>query len=240
MTAAWSAGRTIRWRRAIRADVTRRFAHHAVSAERLRIARELHDIVGHSMSLITVKATVANHVAEERPAETRAAMVTIEHTSRSALTEIRRLLDVLRADDDPVADLTASHATTDLPDLAERLQSAGLGVDLTLTNLEELPQAVDLTVYRIVQESLTNVMKHAGAHRCRVTVLARDGLVHVEIVDDGRAARSSGKRRPTGQGLIGIRERVTTFGGTLTTGPHPEGGFQVVAEIPYLPVEETA
>ena len=238
MITAWATGRVIRWRRAVRAEFARRFARDAVADERLRIARELHDIVGHSMSLIAVKATVANHIAEKRPAETRAALRTIEHTSRSALTEIRRLLEVLRTDDAPASELSPSAGTADLPGLAERLQSAGLPVELTLAGVEELPKALDLTVYRIVQESLTNVMKHAHAHRCRVTVQAADGGVHVEIVDDGRGQRST-SRRSAGQGLIGMQERVTTYGGTLTAGPRAEGGFRVVTDIPYVP-EETA
>ena len=239
VSAAWATGRVVRWRRTVQADFARQLAQDAVAAERLRIARELHDIVGHSMSLIAVKATVANHIAAERPAETRAALVTIERTSRAALTEIRRLLDVLRSDTDPDADLSPSPGTADLPDLAERLRCAGLRVELRLDGADDLPQAVDLTVFRIVQESLTNVMKHANAGHCQVTVGARDGGVHIEILDDGRAHRSSG-RRTAGQGLIGMRERVTTYGGTLTTGPRPEGGFQVVADIPYAAAEETA
>ncbi|MEO3746418.1 sensor histidine kinase [Plantactinospora sp. B5E13] len=239
LTTAWVVGRLLRWRRTVQAGLARRLARDAVAAERLRIARELHDIVGHSMSLIAVKATVANHIADERPAETRAALVTIERTSRSALTEIRRVLDVLRSEDDPAVDLSPSPGTADLSDLADRLRSAGLRLDLRLDGADTLPPAVDLTVFRIVQESLTNVVKHANAGHCQVTVRGRDGGVHIEVLDDGRPSRSAG--RPTGgQGLIGMRERVTMYGGTLSTGPRPEGGFQVVAEIPYDPVEEPA
>jgi signal transduction histidine kinase len=239
VTAAWATGRMIRWRRAVQAGVARQLARDAVAAERLRIARELHDIVGHSMSLIAVKATVANHIAAERPAETRAALVTIERTSRAALTEIRRLLGVLRSDTDPAADLSPSPGTADLPDLTDRLRSAGLRVELRLDGTGDLPPAADLTVFRIVQESLTNVVKHANADHCQVTVCARDGGVHIEVLDDGHGPRSSG-RGAAGQGLIGIRERVTMYGGTLTTGPRPEGGFQVIADIPYAAVEEEA
>ncbi|RKR92187.1 signal transduction histidine kinase [Micromonospora pisi] len=239
LTLAWAIGRIVRWRRTIQAGLARQLALDAVAAERLRIARELHDIVGHSMSLIAVKATVANHIAAERPAETRAALVTIERTSRAALTEIRRLLDVLRSDTDPAPELSPSPGTADLSDLTERLRSAGLRVDLRLDGADNLPEAIGLTVFRIVQESLTNVMKHANAGHCQVTVRARDGGVHIEILDDGRAHRSSG-RRAVGQGLIGMRERVTMYGGTLVTGPRPEGGFQVVADIPYVATEETA
>ena len=239
VSAAWVAGGVVRWRRTVRADLARSLAREAAAAERLRIARELHDIIGHSLSLITVKATVANHLAEQRPAEARAALVTIERTSRSALTEIRRLLDVLRSDTDSAAELGPSPGVADLSDLTDRLRSAGLKVELRLDSADDVPQAVDLTVFRIVQEALTNVMKHANASRCEVTVRARAGGVHIEILDDGRPHRSS-VRRPGGQGLIGMRERVTMYGGTLTTGPRPEGGFQVIADIPYATADETA
>jgi signal transduction histidine kinase len=146
---------------------------------------------------------------------------------------------VLRSDTDPAADFSPSPGTADLSDLTDRLRSGGLGVDLRLDGVNDLPQAVDLTVFRIVQEALTNVMKHANATHCQVAVLARDGGVHIEVLDDGRAHRSS-VRRPAGQGLIGMRERVAMYGGTLTTGPRLEGGFQVVADIPYVSGGETA
>jgi signal transduction histidine kinase len=234
LAAAWATGRLIRWRRDLAADAARRLARDAVADERLRIARELHDIVGHSLSLIAVKATVANHIAEEKPAETRAALLTIEKTSRSALTEIRRLLDVLREDDDPAAELAPAPGAGDLPELVERLRSAGPRIELDLTGAEGLPAAVGLTVYRIVQESLTNVIKHADAGRCRVEVRADGGIVHIEVTDDGRGSgRQSLRRRRGGQGLIGMRERVTMYGGSLSTGARPDGGFRVSAAIPY-------
>ncbi|MCO1654831.1 sensor histidine kinase [Pseudonocardia humida] len=243
VTAAWAVGWTVRWRRAVRAEAAQRLAQDAVAAERLRIARELHDIVGHSMSLIAVKATVANHIADERPAETRAALVTIERTSRAALTEIRRLLGVLRPDTDPgpgpAAEFVPAPGSADLPDLADRLRSTGLRIDLRLDGADDLPEAVDLTVFRIVQEALTNVVKHADAGHCRVVVGAAGGSVRIDVLDDGHAQRTSG-RRPAGQGLIGMRERVAMYGGTLDAGPRPGGGFQVVAEIPYAAAEQTA
>jgi signal transduction histidine kinase len=239
LAVAWATGRLIRWRRALQADSARRLARDAVADERLRIARELHDIVGHSLSLIAVKATVANHLAEAGPADTRAAMLTIEKTSRSALTEIRRLLDVLRTDDDPTTELAPSPGTTDLHELVERLRSTGLAIDLELTGTEELQTAVGLTVYRIVQESLTNVIKHADASRCQVTVRAGHGTVHIEVTDDGRG-RQPPRRYRGGQGLIGMRERVTMYGGRISTDTRPEGGFQVVAAIPYTAPEEAA
>jgi signal transduction histidine kinase len=230
VTSAWATGRVVRWRRDVRAELARRLARDAVAAERLRIARELHDIVGHSMSLIAVKATVANHVADERPAEARAALATIERTSRDALTEIRRLLGVLRPDAGTAA-LGPDPGTADLPELADRVRSTGLRVELHLDGTGDLPPAVDLTAYRIVQEALTNVVKHAGAGSCRASVRVSDGAVRIEVVDDGRGARPPG-RCPPGQGLIGMRERVLAYGGTLTAAPGPDGGFRVAADLP--------
>ncbi|WP_214405913.1 sensor histidine kinase [Pseudonocardia lacus] len=246
-TAAWAVGWTVRWRRSVRAETDRRLTGDAVAAERLRIARELHDIVGHSMSVILVKSTVANHIADERPAEARDALVTIERTSRAALVEIRRLLGVLRpgttadagADTRPPAAFAPAPGPADLPDLADRLRSPGLRVEVRTDGVDDLPEAVGLTVYRIVQEALTNVVKHADAGCCRVTVRAAEGGVRIEVVDDGRAPRSSA-RRPAGQGLIGMQERVAVYGGTLSAGPRPEGGFRVVADVPYAVAEHPA
>ncbi|WP_164842482.1 sensor histidine kinase [Actinoplanes solisilvae] len=225
VTAAWVTGRVVRWRRAVRDELARR----AVSAERLRIARELHDIVGHSLGLIALKATIANHVADDRPAEARAALTTIEETSRAALAETRRLLGVLRDYDDdergdPAGELAPAPGTADLGSLAERLRSSGMRVEMVVDGVYALPPALDLTVYRIVQEALTNVLKHANAAGCHVTVRADDDAVRIEVNDDGRGGG--------GHGLVGMRERVSMYGGTLTTGPQAEGGYRVVAEIP--------
>ncbi|HWS38636.1 MAG TPA: sensor histidine kinase [Actinoplanes sp.] len=236
---AWAGGRLIRWRRALQAEAAGRLARDAVAVERLRIARELHDIVGHSLSLITVKATVANHLADHRPDETRAALQTIERTSRAALTEIRLLLDVMRDDGEPAAELAPAPGPADLTELVERLRSPELHIDLDRIGEERLPAAVGLTVYRIVQESLTNVIKHAGASRCRVAVRAGSGEVHIAVTDDGRGPVPS-RRGRTGQGLIGMRERVSMYGGRLSTGARPDGGFQVTAVLPYTPAEEEA
>ncbi|WP_232050009.1 sensor histidine kinase [Actinoplanes sp. OR16] len=228
LVTSWAIGRLIRWRRALQAEAAQQLAREMVAGERLRIARELHDIVGHSLSLIAVKASVANHIAVQRPEAGQEALRAIEQTSRSALTEIRRLLDVLR--DDSSADLTPTPGTADLPELVRRTQPAGLRTDLTITGTEDLPQALDLTIYRIVQESLTNVIKHAGASHCTITVAASGGSVRIDVTDDGGGRPPSNGR---GQGLIGMRERVSLYGGQLTTGPVPQGsGFRVTATIP--------
>ncbi|GAA3525634.1 sensor histidine kinase [Amycolatopsis ultiminotia] len=245
LTVAWVAGRVVHSRRAARAEFARRSAVEAVADERLRIARELHDILGHTMSLIAIKASVAGRLAEENPEHAKAALSTIEQTSRAAMVEIRRLLGVLR----PASDDAAEHATedgpalsplpgsADLPALVDRLCGPELEADLTLTGTAGLPPSVDLAVFRIVQEALTNVVEHSEARRCRIVVRGRSDAVHVEVADDG-PARTIPRRRPGGgQGLIGMRERIAAYGGTLAVGPVSRGGFRVVAEIPHTEPE---
>jgi signal transduction histidine kinase len=229
LAGSWLIGRTMRERRAYAAQAAERLTHEAVSEERLRIARELHDIVAHTMSLIAVKAAVANHVAEVSPREAREALTVIEATSRDALRDIRRALGVLRDD----ASYAPSPGLADLPRLAEQAAIGGVDVDLDVPGGADLPETVALSVFRIVQESLTNVVKHAAPARCRVAVAAGPGEVRVEVTDDGRRAVPPGVR---GQGLVGMRERVGMYGGDFAAGPRPEGGFAVHARLPYGPV----
>ncbi|TDD43251.1 sensor histidine kinase [Nonomuraea terrae] len=234
MGAGWAAGAVVRWKRETSARLARHLAEAAVADERRRIARELHDVIGHSMGLIAVKATVANHVAEARPQEARAALAVIEQTSQSALTEIRRMLGLLRADGDPHDELTPAPGLTDLPELASHARSAGVDVDLVVREDAASPPAVALSVYRIVQEALTNVITHAAPTRCsvRVDIDGRDAVI--EVVDDGpHPRREPATARHGGHGLIGMRERAAMYGGTLTAGPRPEGGFRVTARLPY-------
>jgi signal transduction histidine kinase len=216
-----------------------------VADERLRIARELHDVLGHSMSLIAIKATVAGRLADERPEHAKAALSTIEQTSRAAMTEIRQLLGVLRPTSDEVGrpstaedgadpELGPLPGSADLPALVDRLRAADLEVDLELSGTAVLPPGVDLAVFRVVQEALTNVVKHADARHCRIVVHRTAGSVRIEVVDDGPARRLPRRRPDTGQGLIGMRERILTYGGTLAAGPLAHGGFRVVAEIPHV------
>ncbi|WP_246842876.1 sensor histidine kinase [Allokutzneria sp. NRRL B-24872] len=223
MGVAWAAGTVVRWRRETAATFAHQFAREAVVEERLRIARELHDVVGHSMSLIAVKATVANHLAD--PAESRSALAIIETTSRDALVEIRRVLGVLRED----AELRPLSGPADIAELAEAARAAGVRVDTFVSGTEELPDAVGLSVYRIVQESLTNVVKHAAPASCRVIVTESFGTVSIEVTDDGLGHATAGE----GHGLIGMRERVSLYGGTFTAGPREGGGFAVVAHLPW-------
>lgn len=234
---AWTAGFLVRLRRA---DGRRREEHRAelaLAGERLRIARELHDIVSHNLSLIAVKAGVAAHVAEADPQEARSALRVIEETSRSALTDMRRTLGVLRrgAPVDPAPGLV------DLDRLARDARGAGVDVDLTVAggNPHALGGSTHLAVYRIVQEALTNVVKHAAPTSCRVTVAVERESVALEVVDEGPSAgsRPPAAGLPGGYGLMGVRERALVHGGSFTAGPRPDGGYAVYVRLPIA--EET-
>jgi signal transduction histidine kinase len=239
---AWLAGDNLRVRRqrwaALQARAQRleaereERARQAVVAERLRIARELHDVVAHAMSVIAVQAGVANHVIDSRPDRARAALATVETNTRAALVEMRRLLGVLRQADEPSASLVPAPALADVPELADQFRAAGLAVDLDVTGEPDgVPDGVELSAYRIVQEGLTNVLRHGGPW-ARVRIAYEPGVVRVAIGDDGRPAPRATPPEP-GHGLIGMRERVAVFGGTLTAERRPRGGFDVTAALPY-------
>ncbi|HJP79905.1 MAG TPA: sensor histidine kinase [Pseudonocardiaceae bacterium] len=216
----------------VEANMVRR-ERQAVAEERLRIARELHDVVAHSMSLITVKAAVANHVAAQHPEQAREALHTIEAASRDGLAELRRMLGVLRSEDDPDGELTPAPTVADLSGLVERAASAGVTMSLDVRGADALPDAVGLAVYRIVQEAVTNVVKHAAPANCAVTVAVADGLVRIEVADDGSARTLDESAGMPGHGLIGMRERVMTYAGSFQAGPRPGGGFTVTATLPF-------
>lgn len=193
------------------------------------MARELHDVVAHTLSLIVVKAAVANHVAEANPHEAGAALRVIEETGRKALTEVRRVLGALR-EDTPYA---PAPGLDELPVLARQAAIGGVDVRLDVRQEEPagaVPESVGLAVYRIVQEAVTNVVKHAAPAACRATVTVTPGEIRVEVTDDGRRPVLTGGE---GHGLIGMRERVTLHGGEFSAGPRPGGGFAVTASLPY-------
>lgn len=203
-----------------------------VAEERLHIAREVHDVVGHGLATITLRAGVADRVADRDPAEVRDALRAIRQVSRDALTELSTLLGILRADGTPAAraplpDLDA------LPRLVDGLREAGLAVDLELIAGDGVPDVVGAAGYRIVQEALTNVARHAGAGaRAHVRLSHHDDVVEVEVRDDGRGAPAP--VRPGG-GLTGMRERATALGGRFEAGTAPDGGFRVWAVLPVVP-----
>jgi signal transduction histidine kinase len=210
-------------------------ARRAVAEERLRLARELHDVVAHAMSVIAVQSGVGAHIANTQPKEAAKALMAIEATSRAALEELRRLLGVLRQADGPQGDLAPVPGLADLEGLLAELAKAGLAVKLRVNGTRPpLPAGVDLSAFRIVQEALTNVVKHAGSARAQVVIGYGEQDVKVEVTDDGRGAVTSVSdgRAGTGHGLIGMRERVAAFGGDLEIGPGPDGGFRVAARLP--------
>ncbi|GAA1720536.1 histidine kinase [Nonomuraea bangladeshensis] len=225
VVAAWTTGTAVRQRRLYTEQLAAKAEERAraeAARERLRMARELHDVIGHSLSTIAVQAGVERHVGDA--GEMSRALASIEQTSRSALRETRRLLGVLR--EDGPADLTPAPGLGDLDDLLARTRAAGLEVELRLDG--EVRGEMELTVYRIVQESLTNVLKHAGTRKATVLIERRQEELVVEITDDGGNARE----RPHGHGLTGLRERVRMFGGEFEAGVRTAGGFRVRARLP--------
>jgi signal transduction histidine kinase len=209
----------------------------AIADERLHIAQELHDVVAHSMSVIAVQAGVGMHVADTDAAEAKKALENISNTSRSSLAELRRLLGVLRDDGDG-ANYAPAPGLGDLDKMAKEVSDEGVPVTVTMEgSLADVPPGVDFTGYRIVQEALTNVLKHAGPSTARVLVAHEPGALRIEVRDDGRGVncRSSG----TGHGLMGMRERVAVYGGRLDAGPVDGGGFKVAAELPYAEASGT-
>jgi len=205
-------------------------AERAVAQERVRIARELHDVVAHQVSLMTVQAGAAKTVAARDPDAALAAMGAVEQAGRQALSEMRHLLDVLRRDSGD-GKLAPQPGCADLVSLAAEVTQAGTPVQLeTEGRLSQLPPRLDLTIYRIIQEALTNVIKHAGAGaKVVVRVSANAEGVDLSVTDDGRGA---GAHPGQGYGIAGMRERAELLGGRLTTGPDPLGGFRVSAFLP--------
>ncbi|NKQ58491.1 sensor histidine kinase [Amycolatopsis sp. K13G38] len=210
----------------------------AVAEERGRIARELHDVVAHAVSVIVVQADGASYALRSDPDLAERAVQTISHTGREALAELRRLLEVLRNEQPTDGPRIPQPGAESLGELAQRVREAGVPVRLEIEGgLTGLPTGVSLGVYRIVQESLTNTLKHAGpGARALVRVRRSDERVDVEITDDGagkaRALVPEAHSLPGGNGVIGMRERATLYGGSLDVGPAPGGGWRVHASLP--------
>jgi signal transduction histidine kinase len=205
-------------------------ARAAVAEERARIARELHDVIAHCVSLIVVQAGAERRVLPSEQASTRDALRSIEQTGRQALVEMRRLVEILDRRD---ATLAPQPSVDQLGGLVEQVREAGLAVELRVEgDPQSLPPGVDLSAYRIVQEGLTNALKHAGPARAIVTVRYGPGALDLEVADDGRGMASSDGG---GHGLVGMRERAALFGGTLQAGPRVEGGYALHATLPLGP-----
>ncbi len=239
---SWTIGRAVRERRRFAQRSAAQLVGRAVAEERLRIARDLHDIVAHGLSLIVVRAATANHVIASRPDEARAALEMIETTGRDALADMRRMLDVLRGDAQTGDDLDLAPIPTlnQLPVLVDRVAMAGVRVDCDVSGAEVLSDGVAVAVFRIVQEALTNVVKHAAPTRCHVRISVVDEDVQVEVTDEGMRAAVDGPERRVGRGLVGMQERVRSLGGELEAGPLPHGGFRVFARFPSGAVKGAA
>ncbi|REF37038.1 sensor histidine kinase [Thermasporomyces composti] len=237
----WTLGDLMRTRRAYVAELEERArrleverdqqARLARAAERARIARELHDVVAHSLSIVVAQADGGLYAGEKDPNAARSALATIGVTGRQALAEMRRLLGVLHSGGD-AADLAPQPGLAQLPELVAQVRASGLPVELVLEEPKfEISSGAELVVFRIVQEALTNTIRHAGpGARARVEVTYGADTVRVCVSDDGRGAAATSDGQ--GRGIHGMRERVAVYGGTLSVGPRAGGGFQVVAELP--------
>jgi signal transduction histidine kinase len=231
---AWLLGAYVRElrERASRAERGREErASAAVASERARIARELHDIVAHNVSVMVVQAEAADEMLErDKPDRARTSVRKIEETGRAALTDMRRLLGILRERDSPEV-LTPQPGIANLELLVAKVRESGLPVELEVSGEpESLPPGVDLSAYRIVQEALTNALKYAGPARARVLIRFAPGVLELEVADDGAGAAGDGGNG--GHGLVGMRERVALFGGELEAGPGSHGGYRVRARLP--------
>jgi signal transduction histidine kinase len=249
-TTAWILGDNLRTRRAYTRELEDRAvrleqareadAQAAASAERGRIARELHDVVAHHVSVIAVQAGAARRVAETRPDSAKEALASIEATARQAGVELRRLLGVLRKGGHGGRPLAPQPRLDELAQLVQQARAAGLAVELTVEGERRpLPAAVHLSAYRIVQEALTNTIKHANASAATVLVRYRPRQLELEVADNGRGVVDDSELATGGHGLVGMHERVDLFGGELTVGPRHGGGFKVSARLPLdVPTRE--
>ncbi|NUU25421.1 MAG: sensor histidine kinase [Streptomycetaceae bacterium] len=251
--AVWAFARSVGFRRAYTAELEARAdrlihtreadTRAAIAEERGRIARELHDVVAHHVSVMTVQASAAQRTIARNPDRAREAMAAVEQTGRAALVEMRRLVGILRGNDeaDAAVQLSEGHNAPQpgldaLESLVQQVREAGIAVELSIEGAPtELPPGIDLAAYRIIQEALTNTLKHAGPAGSRVLLRYRPEEILVRVADDGRGAAANLEARDTertGHGLLGMRERVALYGGRLYAGPRAGGGFEVLARIP--------
>jgi len=228
---AWLIGHSIRQAQA-RAELVRaQAAAQATMAERLRIARELHDMVAHTTGIIAIQAGSGRRVFDARPDEARDALAAIEAISRDTLSGLRRMMTGLRrADPEPgQASLDATAGLAGIDRLAATARDAGVRVEVDWRGSREpLPADIDLSAFRIIQEAVTNVVRHAQTGQCQVSIDQQDGQLSIEITDSGRGGSMAG----TGYGITGMRERTALLGGDFSAGPRPDGGFRVAARLP--------
>jgi signal transduction histidine kinase len=238
---AIAAGDATRNRRAYLAEVEARARHAEVSREaearrrvteeRLRIARDLHDVLGHHIALISVQAGVAGHVLTSQPAVAGEALDHVQQASRAALDDLRDTIGLLRAPDEPAAPVEPTHALDRLPELITSFTRSGLRVAHTVSGAERpVPRALGTTAYRVIQESLTNVRKHSGCAAARVELGYTPRALRILVEDNGSAVSH---KDGGGHGIAGMRERVAAVGGRLRAGPRPGGGFRVTAVLPW-------
>jgi signal transduction histidine kinase len=230
---AWLIGTSIRQRQARAELLLAQAAAQTTLAERLRIARELHDMVAHSIGIIAIQAGAGRRVFDAHPAQAREALAAIEAASRETLSELRRMMGGLRrAELGPgheQAPLGPAPGLADIERLAAMTHDAGVKVDVEWHGgRERLPADIDLSAFRIIQEAVTNVVRHAGTDGCRVRIDQQDGQLSIEVTDNGRGGSPAG----TGYGITGMRERATLLGGHFCAGPHPGGGFRVAVRLP--------
>jgi signal transduction histidine kinase len=242
--AAWFVGDAVAARRRYQAGLFEQAAREQaaeaerarqqIREERVRIAQELHDIVAHTLAVITVQAGVGRRLMARRPEEASDALKSIEEIGRTAQEELRIVLDLLREEGVSAAELSPAPRLVDFKELVETVRASGTDVELRITSTDrQLSPALELSLYRIVQEALTNVVKHAPGAAATVEVAISDVAVRIEVVDNGcpGATQTAGLVQP-GHGIVGMRERVGAFGGSLVAQPCPDGGFHVVAEVP--------
>ncbi|MGW8365926.1 sensor histidine kinase [Streptomyces wedmorensis] len=230
---AWMTGYLVQERREHAETVRTQAAVQVVTAERLRIARELHDMVAHSIGVIAIQAGTGRRVIDTQPAEARNALAAIESTSRDTLAGLRRMLGALRATGPEAAPLAPAPSLADVDRLLAATRDSGVRADVVRRGARRpLPADVELSAFRIIQEAVTNVVRHAGTHECQVVIDYQEDELAIEITDHGHGPASAG----AGYGITGMRERVALLHGRFTAGPRPEGGFRVAARLP-VPVE---
>jgi signal transduction histidine kinase len=228
----WGAGAAVRQRRATEAQLEseRAQAAAAIVAERARIARELHDVIAHAISVMVVQARGGRRVLRDAPEDSAEAFAAIERTGHEALDEMRRLLGMLRRGDEELV-LAPQPSLRELDRLVEQMRAAGLPVKLTVEGQpRDLPPGVELSAFRIVQEALTNSLRHAGPARAHVVVRYGESVLELLIADDGAGVPAPGS--DPGYGLIGMRERVSVYGGELQAGRQSGGGYALRVRLP--------